>query len=62
MQAVSRTPAKVTQADIARAIRAIEQTGANLAVEIARDGTIRLIPVESLPRHDEIDKTEEIVL
>lgn len=59
---MSRTPAKVTQADIARAIRAIEQTGANLAVEIAKDGTIRLVPVAAMPRHDEIDKTEEIVL
>lgn len=32
---MSRTPARVTQADIARAIRAIAQTGADLAVEIA---------------------------
>ncbi|MDP3940646.1 MAG: hypothetical protein Q8R92_21235 [Deltaproteobacteria bacterium] len=44
---MSRTPAKVTQADIARAIRAIAQTGAKLAVEIAPDGTIRLVPVDS---------------
>jgi hypothetical protein len=44
---MSRTPAKVTQADIARAIRAIAQTGARLAVEIAPDGTIRLVPVDS---------------
>lgn len=34
-----RTPAKVTQADVARAIRAAKQAGAG-AVEIRRDGTI----------------------
>jgi hypothetical protein len=44
---MSRVPARVTQADIARAIRAIAQTGARMAVEIDTDGTIRLVPVES---------------
>lgn len=34
-----RMPAKVTQADVARAIRAAKQAGAG-AVEIRRDGTI----------------------
>lgn len=43
-----RRPARVRQADIARAIRAVEQAGAGarMAVEIAPDGTIRLVPVE----------------
>lgn len=41
-----RTPAKVTQADIARALRAIKQTGADMAVEVAADGTIRIVPAE----------------
>lgn len=36
---MSRTPANVTQADIARAIRAARQTGAG-KVEIRPDGTI----------------------
>ena len=40
-----RTAARVTQADIARAIRAAKQAGAEMAVEIAPDGTIRLVPV-----------------
>jgi hypothetical protein len=39
-----RTPSKVTQADIARALRAAEQTGQRRVVEIAPDGTIRLVP------------------
>lgn len=37
--------ARFTQAEIARAIRAIEETGASMAVEIARDGTIKIVPV-----------------
>lgn len=43
---MSRTAAKVTQADMARAIRAIQQTKANMAVEVGKDGTIRLVPSE----------------
>lgn len=45
---MSRAPARVTQADIARAIRAIEQTGAKMAVEIDKEGTIRIVPVDSV--------------
>ena len=41
-----RTAAKVTQADMARAIRAIQQTKANLVVEVGKDGTIRLVPAD----------------
>ena len=40
---MSRRPAKVTQADIARALRAAQQVGPNWFVEIARDGTIRIL-------------------
>ena len=40
---MARTRAKVTQADLARAIRAARQAGAG-AVELMSDGTIR-IPV-----------------
>jgi hypothetical protein len=36
---MSRTPARITQADVARAIRAAKQAGAG-GVEIRRDGTI----------------------
>lgn len=42
-----RRPAKVTQADIARVLRAVEQSGMRLRVEIAPDGVIRLEPVET---------------
>jgi hypothetical protein len=39
-----RRAAPVTQAAIARALRAIEQTGVRVAIEISPDGTIRLVP------------------
>ena len=45
-QTMPRTAASVTQADIARALRAVAQTGAAVAVEVLRDGTIRLVPCE----------------
>jgi hypothetical protein len=39
---MSRTPARITQGDVARAIRAAKQCGA-AAIEIKPDGTIRVI-------------------
>lgn len=39
-----RRPAKFTQADIVRVIRAIEQTGAKMEIRIEPDGTIRIVP------------------
>jgi hypothetical protein len=64
---VSRRPAKVTQPDIARTIRAIEQTGVRRIVEIASDGTIRIVPVErsfaaAKPKDDQLEEEREIVL
>jgi hypothetical protein len=41
---MSRRAARCTQADIHRAIKAVEQAGARMAVEILPDGTIRLSP------------------
>ena len=38
---MSRTPARFTQADVARTIRAAKQAGAG-AVELLPDGTIRI--------------------
>jgi hypothetical protein len=41
---MSRTAAKVTQADLARALRAAEQVGAGrLIVEVTREGVIRIM-------------------
>jgi len=41
-----RTAAKVTQADIARVLRAIESVGARVRVDVLPDGTIRMEPAE----------------
>ena len=38
---MSRVPARITQADVARAIRAAKQTGAG-CVDVMPDGTIRI--------------------
>ncbi len=46
---MGRGPASVSQADIARALRAIKQADVQMAVEITSDGAIRLIPVEAIP-------------
>ena len=39
---MSRTPARHTQADVARSIRAAKQAGA-VSVELRPDGTIRIV-------------------
>jgi hypothetical protein len=41
--------ARCSQADIARALRAAQQVGGGLAVEIAPDGTIRILPSAAAP-------------
>jgi hypothetical protein len=46
---MSRTPARVTQADVARAIRAAQQCGAG-QVRILADGTITIDPKPTGPR------------
>jgi hypothetical protein len=62
-----RRPARCTQADIARAIKAVEQTGAQMAVEIDPHGTIRIVPIDPGERRrpaqkDKVEHEREIVL
>jgi hypothetical protein len=57
-QTMPRTAASVTQADIARALRAVAQTGATVAVEVLRDGTIRLVPCEKREITDNMVKAK----
>lgn len=54
---MSRTPARIRQADVARAIRAAQQTGAG-AVRIQPDGTI-CIDLQSQPVGDKLQITVE---
>lgn len=58
-----RAAARFRQSDIARALRAAKQADAPVAVEIAPDGTIRLVPVVHTPAPDmQPPKRREIVL
>ena len=52
---MSRTPATIKQADVARAIRAAQQCGAG-QIRITRDGEILIDPTPQKPR--EQDKIE----
>ncbi len=53
---MSRASARFTQADIARALRAIEQEKARAAIEIRHDGVIRIVPFEPADTRDEKTK------
>lgn len=60
---MSRRPARCTQADLRRAIKAAEQAGGHSAVEVLPDGTIRITPIP--PQASEAPKAapkREIVL
>lgn len=59
---MSRRAAKFTEADAVRAIKAIKRTGENMAVEIAPDGTIRIIPVPETPAKTKLASNKRIVL
>jgi hypothetical protein len=41
---MSQAPARFTQAEVHRAIKAVRQSGADMVVEITADGTIRIAP------------------
>jgi hypothetical protein len=63
---MSRRPAAITQADVARAIRAAKQVGA-AGVDVLPDGTIRVLLVapEKKGTHEpehRLDRGEEIIL
>jgi hypothetical protein len=55
-----RAPARATQADVARAIRAAKQTGAGF-VNLLPDGTIR-IDIQRAPAAGIVEEIEEIIL
>jgi hypothetical protein len=57
---MSRTAARVTQADIARAIRAAKQAGGG-AVELLPDGTIRILLQAEKPAQP-VEPEREVVL
>lgn len=58
---MSRRPARCTQADMQRAAKVAQKTG--MAMDVLPDGTIRLIPIESLATKPEpLPEDREIVL
>jgi hypothetical protein len=61
---MSRTPARFTQADVARSIRAAKQAGAG-AVELRPDGTIRISlspTTEGEQSHFPVETDRDVVL
>lgn len=52
-------PAKVTQGEIARAVRVAKAAG-GMCVEIMPDGTIRIRPIEPLPPQGEKEPLAQI--
>jgi hypothetical protein len=58
---MSRTPARITQADVARAIRAAKQAGA-ASVRILLDGTIQIDLNPSENSEKTLEPQREIVL
>lgn len=64
-KSMPRTPSKVTQADVARVLRAVEQTGLPMDVIIEPDGRIRIVPhqeAETPQKSDTVDFVAEIRL
>ena len=61
---MSRRPARFTQADINRALRAIAQAGVAATIEIRQDGAIRITPEKaaSEPADVEVAPRKRIVL
>ena len=61
---MSRAPAKITQADIVRAIKAAERMGKACEVEIRRDGStlIRFVPKSPEVTDEGVAPAVEIVL
>jgi hypothetical protein len=56
-----RRPARVSQAEIARAIRAVAQVGVPAAILIELDGTMKIVPIGEADKR-EVAKVKEITL
>jgi hypothetical protein len=57
----ARRPARVSQAEIARAIRAVVQVGVPAAILCEADGTIKIVPVSDEDKRA-VAKVREIAL
>jgi hypothetical protein len=59
---VSRRQARFTQADVARAMRAVEQIGSNRIIKIDTDGSILILPPPVEKPNGRVDPQQEIIL
>lgn len=59
---MGRRPARFTQADLNRAIRAITRAGANMVVEVLPDGTMRIAPAGSKAGERPRSEPERVVV
>lgn len=57
---MARAPSRFTQSEIARAIRAVQQCDADMTVEIARDGVIKIMRAEKRDKKTALDPAKEI--
>jgi hypothetical protein len=55
-------PARVTQSDMARAVRAADAGRVPRVVEIAPDGTIRIVPVDQVQPVKPVAIKREVVM
>lgn len=53
---MSRRAARCTQADIARALRAMAREGVRGAVEVTPEGILRIIPATHTPAKDAVEQ------
>jgi hypothetical protein len=54
---MARRPATVTQADIARAVKAVRSAGVDIVrVEVASDGRIVIVTAEAPAAQDDLDR------
>lgn len=57
-----RTAAKINQADIARAVRAVKQATGSAQVVFDTDGKVRVTPMISQPSFAKVDDDTEVDL
>lgn len=58
---MSRTPAKFTQTDLARALRAAQSVDESLAVRVLLDGSIEVYRRPSGPKDEPVDENQRWV-
>jgi hypothetical protein len=58
---LSNRLARFTQAEMTRALKAVEQSGVPAAIEVTENG-LRVVPLSEVPKRKPVARTKEIVL